>query len=273
MKPGLRKILAVGAWSLFAGGLFVLMSFASGRHQRMICPRLEISIERSAEQFFIVEDDVRELLQSHGHPVEKEPMSLIDVNYLEKLIAQHPAVESVDVFAAVGGEVRIKIVQRRPLVRIINSKDESFYIDDKGKLMPWSENYTAPVLLVNGFVNDGYGNMYRKSIADIEKDTLLSKQSQLDDIYHLASIVDTDPFLKAQVVQAYFDASGRIELTPRVGMQKIVLGRPVDLNEKLGKLITFYREGLNATGNWNKYSVINLEFKNQVVCTKRPQIQ
>jgi cell division protein FtsQ len=39
--------------------------------------------------------------------------------------------------------------------------------------------------------------------------------------------------------------------------------------EKFEKLHTFYLQGLNTTGSWNKYSVINLKFKNQIVCTKK----
>jgi hypothetical protein len=31
----------------------------------------------------------------------------------------------------------------------------------------------------------------------------------------------------------------------------------------------FYTEGLNKTDGWNKYSIINIKYKNQVVCTKK----
>ncbi|TND09206.1 MAG: hypothetical protein FD123_1609 [Bacteroidetes bacterium] len=273
MKAGVKKILAISVWTLFTVGLFVLMSFAQHRHEKHLCTRLDISIERKADHFFIAEDDIRELLKERGRPVEGQPMAGIDINYLEKLISAHPAVETVDVFAGVGGVVKMKIVQRRPLVRIINSREESFYIDDKGKIMPWAENYTAPVLLVNGDINDGYGSMYKYSVAQIEKDTMLEMHSLIDDVFRLASIIDADTFLRAQVVQAYYVTGKGFELTPRVGSHKIILGKPVGMAEKLGKLKLFYKEGLNTTGNWNVYSVINLEYKNQVVCTKRPLIQ
>jgi cell division protein FtsQ len=59
------------------------------------------------------------------------------------------------------------------------------------------------------------------------------------------------------------------ELYPAVGNQKILFGKATDIAEKFEKLKIFYNEGLNKTDNWNKYSTINLKYKNQVVCTKK----
>jgi cell division protein FtsQ len=48
-----------------------------------------------------------------------------------------------------------------------------------------------------------------------------------------------------------------------------VFGDAKDFEEKFEKLKTFYTEGLNKTDGWNKYSTINIKYKNQVVCTKK----
>lgn len=265
-----RKIILTAIWSVFAIGVFLLMGFAQRAHGKLACQKLNIEIKRSGNQLFVMDDDLRNLLKDHGYTVEGQPMSAVDVNKFEKLIATHPAIESVEVFSSVSGEVNIKAVQRRPVVRIINNKDETFYIDDKGKLMPWSEEYTAPVLLVNGFIYDTYGGMYNYSVEEMENDTLIGPVTQLDEIYHLAMLIDRDTFLTSQVVQLNVTLDKRFELTPRVGNHKIIFGNAEDADEKFKKLKTFYTEGLNSTGNWNRYSVINLEYKNQVVCTRRP---
>lgn len=265
-----RKIILTAIWSVFAIGVFLLMGFAQRAHGKLACQKLNIEIKRSGNQLFVMDDDLRNLLKDHGYTVEGQPMSAVDVNKFEKLIATHPAIESVEVFSSVSGEVNIKAVQRRPVVRIINNKDETFYIDDKGKLMPWSEEYTAPVLLVNGFIYDTYGGMYNYSVEEMENDTLIGPVTQLDEIYHLAMLIDRDTFLTSQVVQLNVTLDKRFELTPRVGNHKIIFGSAEDADEKFKKLKTFYTEGLNSTGNWNRYSVINLEYKNQVVCTRKP---
>ena len=40
------------------------------------------------------------------------------------------------------------------------------------------------------------------------------------------------------------------------------------MKEKLEKLKVFYKEGLTKVG-WDKYSVINLKYKGQVVCERK----
>ena len=46
------------------------------------------------------------------------------------------------------------------------------------------------------------------------------------------------------------------------------LGKLDNFENKLARLKEFYKKGLNQVG-WNKYSRINLEFSNQIICTKR----
>ena len=55
---------------------------------------------------------------------------------------------------------------------------------------------------------------------------------------------------------------------PRVGDQILFLGKIDDYMEKFSKLQKFYKEALNEVG-WNKYNRINVEFGNQIICTKK----
>ena len=52
-----------------------------------------------------------------------------------------------------------------------------------------------------------------------------------------------------------------------MGQHVIELGSTADFQEKLQRLRTFYREGLERVG-WNKYKTISLAYDGQVVCTK-----
>jgi cell division protein FtsQ len=53
-----------------------------------------------------------------------------------------------------------------------------------------------------------------------------------------------------------------------VGDHLVYLGKLENFEDKLARLKEFYKKGLNRVG-WNKYSRINLEFNNQIICTKR----
>jgi cell division protein FtsQ len=80
--------------------------------------------------------------------------------------------------------------------------------------------------------------------------------------------ISEDKFLSSQIVQIYYNGSGDFELIPRVGAHQIIFGDIKDYQLKFMKLKVLYEEGLKYEG-WNKYVMINLKYKNQVICTKR----
>ena len=62
----------------------------------------------------------------------------------------------------------------------------------------------------------------------------------------------------------------KIELVPRVSDAIIVLGTLDNYQSKLEKLYKLYQKGFNVIG-WNKYKVIDLQYKDQIVCSKTGQ--
>jgi cell division protein FtsQ len=98
-------------------------------------------------------------------------------------------------------------------------------------------------------------------------DTSISK-TILRDIYHMVNHIRKDDFWSAQIDQIYVDGNNEIDLIPRVGNHIIKIGTPEDFTEKLTNLQTFYRKVMPEVG-WDRYSVINLKYKGQIVCKKR----
>ena len=72
-----------------------------------------------------------------------------------------------------------------------------------------------------------------------------------------------------------------VELVPRIGNSVIYLGHMPEskvksertelvngfVDRKMKRLKAFYKYGLPVAG-WNKYSEINLEFDNQIICKR-----
>ena len=83
-------------------------------------------------------------------------------------------------------------------------------------------------------------------------------------------LVENDKFWNAQIEQINVTPTREIELVPRVGDHVVFLGKIDNFEEKLGRLKIFYEKALNKVG-WNKYERINLEFSNQIICTKREE--
>ena len=89
-----------------------------------------------------------------------------------------------------------------------------------------------------------------------------------NELYELGKYIRTNPFWKSQVEQIHVTPKKEIEIVPRVGDQILFLGKIDDYTEKFSKLQKFYKEALNEVG-WNKYNRINVEFGNQIICTKK----
>jgi cell division protein FtsQ len=111
--------------------------------------------------------------------------------------------------------------------------------------------------------------MYHIQFDSYSADSAMKTPLLMDDVWQITKRIDADTFLRAQMVQVYITEDKKFELIPRVGNHIIVLGDISDLDEKLNKLQIFYHDGLNRTGSWNDYSIIDLQYKNQIVCTKK----
>ncbi|HMT30841.1 MAG TPA: cell division protein FtsQ, partial [Bacteroidia bacterium] len=160
------------------------------------------------------------------------------------------------------GYVNIDVWQRNPIIRIINNDNEHFYIDDKGEFMPVSDKFTCQVVVASGNIFDDYAERNLTYAVPFANDSLA--KPVLVQLNEIASFLKGNGFWDAQI---YVNDKSEIELIPRVGNQQILIGSTENLKEKMEKLFVFYNQGVTKAG-WNKYSVINLKFKDQVVCTK-----
>jgi cell division protein FtsQ len=72
----------------------------------------------------------------------------------------------------------------------------------------------------------------------------------------------------AMVEQVDITAQRMFEMIPKIGNQLVVFGDASDVDAKLQKLKLFYKEIMVKAG-WNNYSVINVQYKNQVVAKRK----
>ncbi|MES2567220.1 MAG: hypothetical protein V4565_10160 [Bacteroidota bacterium] len=268
-KINFKKILIAVLWIIGLSGLMASLAFATGKEKDVIAENVLVSVNNTEVNTFIDEEDVKDFFKERNDAILNTPLKNIDVNGLEKALNSHPAVENADIAIDVNGDVTIDVTQRTPLVRIMNMDGESYYIDNQSKLMPLSDKYTARVLIATGNINEPFATRYEFSVNAIAKNELFSKVSVLDDIYNIAEFIEKDTVLASLIHQINVTNDKELELYPSIGNHKIIFGEAKDFKEKFDKLKLFYTEGLNKTDGWNKYSTINIKYKNQVVCTKK----
>jgi cell division protein FtsQ len=264
-----KKIAFISMWAILIIGLLVSMGFVNKEQDSVLCQKFTVTVNQDNDLYFLDKIDVEHLIKDRGNPIIGQPKASINIPEIEHALNSHADIANAEVYMTIDGELKVEVKQRKPVVRVINMDGDSYYIDDKGKLMPLSDKYTAKVLIANGSISEPFATRYKYSMDDIGKDSLLSATSMLGQIYAMANYINADEFWRSQIQQIYINNDKDMEIVPVVGDQKIIFGDTTAMDEKFKKLLTFYQQGLNTTGWWDKYSTINLKFKNQIVCTKK----
>ncbi|PVY41160.1 cell division protein FtsQ [Pontibacter virosus] len=230
-----------------------LAGFASSRQNEKKCEKVSITIDNEYNNYFIGEEEVRDLLTREGErKLEGLPNQQIDLKNLEKRIEAHSFVKEAEVFKALDGNIQVSIKQNRPIARIIRP-DQDVYIDAEGNMLPLSERYTARVIPITKTQSS------RPFGRDFFQDS--TGQAYLS----LLRFIETDQFWKAQLAQMHIDEKGRISFLPQVGEHTIEFGKPDEAEQKFKKLMVFYKEVLPVMG-WDKYKRVNVEYEDQIIC-------
>jgi cell division protein FtsQ len=258
MKNIIRKIAPFMAPLV----LIVMLGFVTRHHNQMACQGLDIAISSSEEMYFIEQADVRNHVNNAADSVIGKPMIDLNTLHIEEVLEKLPEVKRADVFKTINGRLQVNVDLRVPVARVFNKNGTSFYIDQQGKIMPLSTRYSARILTINGNIipdqkSDSEGFVPNKRF-----------EKQIEDLYKLASFIAANSFWKAQIQQVYVDEKLEYVLIPRVGNYEIQFGKIADLETKFLKLNSFYEQALSKT-DWNKYSTINLKYKDQIVCFKK----
>jgi len=211
-----------------------------------VCKGVKIEIAQEGDAGFLTVDDVRKLLTVDQLNPTGLMMDEVNTRLIEDKLASKELVESAECYKAQDGMVHVIIKQRIPVIRVMGDNGDDYFLDNRGQRMPRTD-YSCNLLVATGHINMKYGE---KVLAPV------------------ANILRKSEFWNDQIVQLNVLGDGTMELIPRVGDHIIYIGQPTNLRSKLDRLWKFYVYGLNQAG-WNKYSRINVEFDNQIICKRK----
>ena len=249
-----KYILISLCWLVSLGGLVVLMSFIEIKKAELICKDVKVYIP--GNQYFIDKEEIDNILQIKNHQLIGHSLESINIQALESKLKANPFIESAKVYSDMDGIIWVEITQRQPILRIMNQADQDFYVDQHGLKIPLSDNFTARVLAANGFIDEPFSGKI---------DTLHTELAR--EIFATADYIRKDSLWDAQIGQIYVDQDHEIELIPRVGNQRILLGNADSLDAKFRNLLAFYKKALPQVG-WDAYKTINIKYANQVIGVK-----
>ena len=264
----MHKLIKISLWILFTTGVGVLLSFTNKKHQSTLCKTPTITIKNDGGFNFLSSKIILNLLDNKGYNFNEQTIEEINTGKIEEFLHTISEIEHVEVFKSLDGNIFIDIKERTPIVRIINYKGLSFYIDNKGKIMPLSSYKVANTHIANGNIFEN-PNTNRQDV--FEQNELQLRKSLLDDIFTISSHIAKDTFLNSQIVQIYVDEKQDIVLIPRVGEQQIIVGDANNIEDKFFRLKYFYKNAIKPN-ELNKYNHLNLKYNKQIICSKKTNV-
>ena len=233
--------------------IIISLGFSIKQSRQLKCAGVKVDITDSIQKQFVRSNDIRQWVNRNHPAIFGQPLGSVNLRKIEDGLRKLQSVEEVTVYTNVFdngvksfGALVVKIKQREPVFRVVGS-GRAFYMDKFGKIIDWSPRYTPRVLIVGGIVS-----------ADYARKRLLP----------LINFINDDTFWSAQIDQVYVNAVGELSMIPRVGEQIILFGVPEDFQIKFRNLKALYTDGFK-NGGWSIYKTINVEFRNQIVCTKK----
>ena len=228
---------------LLLGLVVFLYAFSSHKNNSRMVSKVAVQFTGN-ENVYITSEMVNKLLIQNQEHLYILPKDNLDLKEMEMVLESDDMVKSAQVYLTVNGEVSAKVEQRRPIARVQTAS--IFYIDEDGLAMPLSPQHSARVPLVTGIIEN----------------------EQLDAVYSMALKIDQDPFLKTYITEIHQNKTKELRLKMRLLNFEIEVGSLDRLDEKMKNLKAFYQKA-KKDKMLDIYKSVNLQFKNQVVCTKK----
>lgn len=263
-----RKILNISLLVLCIATLFGLVGFVETEQRRVKCKGVEIDIDyQGSEEFLNKKDLASSIIHMHGDSLTGMPMNSVNMELVRNRILNNVYVEHGLVYTTVDGLIKISLVQRRPVLRVINVRGEHFFIASDGHMIPTNTVNSARVPVAIGFISEKFDPAYDLKPARPLDDEIDDCITVMQKLYLMGKYLTEDEFFQALVDEINVNPYGEFEITPKTGGHIIVFGGIEDMEGKFDKLLAFYKTALKEKG-WKKYKTINIKYKDQVVCTK-----
>ncbi len=268
-KPSVfMRVLVLVFFVLIGAGTLVLWAFSVSAHNAQPVPELRVNIYRGQQvDELISKEEVDSIVHSHFGLLQGTPMNQVDVGAIQVAVNRHPAIQSCNVYMGVDGILNIDIQQRAPMFRVLNSDGSGFYVDTLGQSFNLLDRAVAyvPIFSVEGVM----GAMEFPATKEYYDENTLGL-TYLDELIVFGNHMRKNADLKDWTEHVHLTAMGTLEVIPRIGRHVIEYGSIYNLDMKTKMLFQFYRSQVYIT-DLEKYSRINLNFENQVICEKRGQ--
>jgi cell division protein FtsQ len=258
-RYSIKKILLAVLWVTVGTGTTVLLVAGINKKDAAKCKGIKIKIsgiEKEDGLKFVDDEDILNTIQkiSNGS-VKGKAIGSFNLQKIETELEKSKWVKNAELFFDNNDSLKVNLQEREPVARVFTTGNTSFYIDTALAMLPLSDKFSARLPVFTGFPTD----QIVLSAAD---------SSLLNEVKIISLAIQKDSFRMAMIDQVDITPDRDFEMIPKIGNQLIVFGDAAAAEDKFNKLELFYKEVMTK-GGWNKYSIINVQYKNQVVARRR----
>lgn len=243
MKVAIKAILILGIV------VYAVIAIAHFRKapEDALCTGVEVVVNDENSLGVVTPQYIEQCMTQHKVQPEGKALRETNLDSLCAILLKDPYISHAECHYNADSRLCIHVAPMQPLVHIMTASGKEFYTDTTGIVMP-IEKALLNVCVATGHINT---KDYKKTLLPL--------------VWYIAH----DAFWKEEVMQIDVDRQGDISLVPRSGEYTLLLGKIDRYEEKLANARLFYEKGFPQTG-WNKYEVIDLRFKGQVIGRRRP---
>jgi cell division protein FtsQ len=243
------------AWIAAIGGIVFLLVSANSKSKTRTVKGVVVSVNNGGDRIYVEKEDVLKTIEkTAGGKLLSRNSGNVNLAGLEKGLEKNPWIRDAELYFDTKDVLHISITERVPFARVFTTAGNSFYIDSSGFQLPLLDNYSAKLPVVTGFTP--------------AKKLKTADSALLQETKSVVRNISEDVFWNMQIGQIDITPDRKFELIPVVGNHVIKLGSGYNTEEKLDRLMVFYRQVLPKAG-LAKYSALDVQFNEQVVAVRR----
>jgi cell division protein FtsQ len=228
-----------------------LLIAANRKKTEHVCKQVAITIKGASDKLHIEEKEIyRQMEKTAKGTLIERPLTAVPLTAMEKSLEKNQWIKDAELYFDREDVLHVFVEEREPIARVIATSGASFYIDSTGHQMPLIDKLTARLPVITGYIN-----AKRPSA----KDSML-----LGEIKKVAQFVYGNAFWNAQIGQIDITPDRTFEFIPVIGDHIIRIGSADKIEEKMERLMLFYRQVMRKTG-FNKYRIVDVQFDGQVI--------
>lgn len=250
-----KKIGGIALWILCTVGVLMLFLMTYNRYENLTCSSILIKIENSRN---LINKEVFTSGFEQRFKVLNKPCKSIPLIEIENSLKRNQFIQGIDLFFDLKGVLHLNLIEKTPVLRVKNKKNENYFIDNRGLKMPAINSYISPMVKVEGEVNESYR-------PDEVSDSLLTPY--LQKVFALWQCLEKRKPYDTLCKTIQVGKEGSLSLKISTLNFPVEIGDTSNLNSKVFRLGILVNT-INAKVEKNKYSKVDLRFENEWVCER-----